>query len=132
MPSTRFIAKIYDKTGATFKGTIPSESMLDLPSITREVSKPSSDITLSLALPWDNFGYGTKINEFFLVKLYAVNENHPSGTLVYQGFITEINPSSTHRQITLSSDCFRSKVSWEMRIGSLVLVRRWEITRSDM
>lgn len=91
MNAARFIAKVYDATGATFKTTIGADSILSLPRISREVSKPSSDVTLSIAMPWDDFGYGTTIREFFLVKLYAINDAHPSGILVFQGFITEIN-----------------------------------------
>lgn len=90
MNAARFIAKVYDATGATFKTTIGADSILSLPRISREVSKPSSDVTLSIAMPWDDFGYGTTIREFFLVKLYAINDAHPSGILVFQGFITEI------------------------------------------
>lgn len=89
--AARFLAKVYDKTGATLKKVIDSEMMIELPRISREASKATSDITLTLALPWDDFGYGTEIAEFFLVKLYAINEAHPSGYLVYQGFITEIS-----------------------------------------
>lgn len=90
MVAARFLAKIYDKTGVTLKKVIDPGAILDVGKIVREVNKPASDLTLSLALPWDDFGYGTEISEFFLVKLYAMNDAHPSGVLVYQGFITEI------------------------------------------
>lgn len=101
--AARFLAKVYDKTGVTLKKVIDAGLMLELPRISRDVSKPTSDITLALALPWDDFGYGTEISEFFLVKLYAINDAHPSGILVYQGFITEItgilNRDTNHVQL---------------------------------
>lgn len=97
--TARFLAKLYDKTGATFKRVLDANILTELPRISREVSKPASEIVLSLALPWDDFDFGTTISDFFLVKLYAINDNHPDGILVYQGFITEI-----HSILAIGSD----------------------------
>ncbi len=105
MRSARFIARVYDKTGATIKKVLGAGSFLDLPKISREVNKPASDVTLTLAFPWDDFGYGTEISEFFLVKIFAINDANPEGVLVYQGFITEITgklgPDTNHVEIRL-------------------------------
>lgn len=94
MPSgtkaARFFAKIYSSSGGTFRRVLDSGILLSVPRIVREVNKPAGEITLDVALPWDGFGYGSTINLFDLVKVYAVNDANPDGLLVYQGHITEI------------------------------------------
>jgi hypothetical protein len=91
MPAAaRFFAKVYNSDGSVFRRVLDSGILLSVPRIVREVNKPAGEITLDLSLPWDNFGYGTKINLFDLVKIYAVNLANPGGLLIYQGHITEI------------------------------------------
>lgn len=91
MASPSFFAKVFTRTGSTFKTMLDAGLLLSRPKIIREVGKPAGEVTLDLALPWDNFGYGTTILEGYLVKIYAVNDDHPLSTLVYQGHITEID-----------------------------------------
>jgi hypothetical protein len=70
---------------------LDSGAFLTVPRIVREVNKPAGDLRIEVALPWDDFGYGSTVNLFDLVKVYAVNANNPSGLLVYQGHIVEID-----------------------------------------
>lgn len=92
MPTAaRFFAKIYSSNGVTFRRVLDSGILLSVPRIVREVNKPAGEIVLDLALPWDNFGYGSTINLFDLVKVYIVNDANPGGLLVYQGHIIEAN-----------------------------------------
>lgn len=88
--AARFFAKIYSSTGGSFRRVLGSGVLLSIPRIVREVNKPAGEITLDVALPWDSFGYGSTINLFDLVKVYAVNDANLDGLLVYQGHITEI------------------------------------------
>ena len=100
--AAKFIAKVYDRTGATYKTTIDADTIISLPRISREVSKAASEVTLALAKPWNDFGFPLLLSEGFLVKLYAVNSAHPTGILVYQGFITQIKTKlSGSPEITL-------------------------------
>ena len=89
--SARFFAKVYNPSGSTFRRVLDSGAFLNVPRIVREVNKPAGDLRIEIALPWDDFGYGSTINLFDLVKVYAVNANNPSGVLVYQGHIVEID-----------------------------------------
>lgn len=92
MPTAaKFFAKVYSSSGNTFRCVLNSGILLSVPRIIREVNKPAGEITLDLALPWDNFGYGSTINLFDLVKVYVVNDANPGGLLVYQGHIIEAN-----------------------------------------
>ena len=86
-----FFVKVYSSNGSTFRQVLDKGVLLSVPRIIREVNKPAGEITLDLALPWDNFGYGSTINLFDLVKVYAVNAANPGGLLVYQGHIIEAN-----------------------------------------
>lgn len=90
--AARFFAKVYSPTGAVFRRVIDWKIIKNIPTFVREIGKPASDVTLDLALPWDNFGYGDAagINPFDLVKIYAVNTENPTGLLVFQGHIEEI------------------------------------------
>lgn len=92
MQAAKFYAKVFSNTGATFRRTISESQILALPNIVREVGKPASDVTLTIAEKWDDFGYGEAagINEFDLVKIYAANESNPTGALVFAGHINEI------------------------------------------
>lgn len=87
-----FFAKVYDRTGVTFRRVIDSSLFLTVPRIVREVGNAAGDLTFDLALPYDNFGYGSTsgINPGDLVKLYAVNSRNPSGYLVYQGHVEDL------------------------------------------
>ncbi len=91
MMSARFFAKVYNPSGSTFRRVLDSGAFLNVPRIVREVNKPAGDLRIEIALPWDDFGYGSTINLFDLVKVYAVNANNPSGVLMYQGHIVEID-----------------------------------------
>ncbi|MFH1621064.1 MAG: hypothetical protein ABIB04_03190 [Patescibacteria group bacterium] len=88
-----FFVKVYSSNGSTFRRVLDKGILLSVPRIIREVNKPAGEITLDLALPWDNFGYGSTVNLFDLVKVYAVNVANPGGVLVYQGHIIETNSS---------------------------------------
>lgn len=92
MQVAKFFAKVYTSSGGAFRQTLPETRILNVPRIIREVGKPASDLTISLALPWDAFGYGDSdgINEFDLVKVYAANDDNTGGVLVYQGHVTEL------------------------------------------
>lgn len=89
----RFFAKVYDFSGTTFKRILGADIQLSIPNIVREINKPSSEIQLELALPWDNFGYPTEIAEGFFIRVFAVNDANPTGLLVFQGTIEEITGS---------------------------------------
>ena len=89
--AARFFAKVYSSNGITFRRVLDSGILLSVPRIVREVNKPAGEVTLDLALPWDNFGYGSTINLFDLVRIYIVNDANPGGLLVYQGHIIEAN-----------------------------------------
>lgn len=91
MMSARFFAKVYNPSGSTFRRVLDSGAFLNVPRIVREVNKPAGDLRIEVGLPWDDFGYGSSINLFDLVKIYVVNASNPSGILVYQGHIVEIN-----------------------------------------
>lgn len=101
--AARFFAKIYSSSGGSFRRVLDSGILLSVPRIVREVNKPAGEITLDIALPWDNFGYGSTINLFDLVKVYAVNDANPNGLLVYQGHVTEIetNFDATNNGVSL-------------------------------
>jgi hypothetical protein len=98
--AARFFLKVYDLFGTKYRQTIPADLVLSVPRIIREINKPASDITVSLALPWDQTGYLQPhgLHLYDLVKVYAQNENYPSGTIVYQGFITEIHTIFNEKQ----------------------------------
>ena len=101
--AARFFAKLYSSNGSVFRRVFDSGVFLSIPRIIREVNKPAGDLQVDLALPWDNFGYGSTVNLFDLVKIYAVNDANPSGLLVYQGHIIEINAQfdSTNNHVSL-------------------------------
>lgn len=105
--AARFFAKVYSFDGSTFRRVLDASLFISLPTITREVGKPASDLSIDLALPWDDYGYGDAdgINEGDLVKLYVVNTDNPTGLLIYQGHIQEIetffNASSNHVSLHL-------------------------------
>ena len=105
--AAKFFARVYSPTGSTFRRVLDASLFLGLPQIVREVGKPAADLSIDLALPWDNFGYGSAagINLFDLVKVYAINEANPTGLLVYQGHVEEItgrfNKSDNHIQLRL-------------------------------
>lgn len=125
MQTTRFFAKVYDFTGATFKRVLDAGIILNLPSIAREVNKPASEIQIDLALPWDDFGYGSTVQEGFLVRVYAVNTANPSGLLVYQGTIEQIIGSFAVGRDSVSLrlrpiETFFANALWK-RSGSYVL-----------
>lgn len=106
--AARFFAKVYSPTGAAFRRVIDWKLLKNIPKIVREVGKPASDVTLDLALPWDNFGYGDAagINLFDLVKIYAVNTANPTGLLVFQGHIEEITGTKAGDTDTVSLRIF--------------------------
>lgn len=105
--AARFFLKVYDKTGATYRQTIPASRLLSVPVIIREASKMAGDITISLAYPWDNFGFNASdgIKLYDRVKIYAQNDENPSGVLVFQGFVTELHglfdPTTNHIEVRL-------------------------------
>ncbi len=91
--AAQFFLKVYDKTGATIRQTIGANKIIGVPTIVRDVSAAGSDLTIDIAMPWDDFGFGEAngINYYDLVKIYAQNENNPGGVVVFAGFITEIH-----------------------------------------
>lgn len=118
--AAQFFAKVYSPTGATFRRVLDRTLFLDTPTIVREVGKPASDVTINLALPWDNFGYGQAagINLFDLVKVYAVNSDNKGGILVFQGHIEEItgayDKQNSHVQLRLFSlDMLFARSFWK-------------------
>lgn len=93
MPTAaRFFLKVYDKTGSTLRQTIGAERILSVPTISREVNMPAADISIELALPWDDFGFGAPdgLNYYDLVEVYAQNPRYPGGVVVFKGFVTEV------------------------------------------
>jgi len=118
--AARFFAKVYSFDGSTFRRVLDASLFTSVPSIIREVGKPAGDLTLALALPWDDYGYGESngINEGDLVKVYAVNVANPTGLLVYQGHIEEIetlfSPSDNHVSLKLYPiDALLSMALWK-------------------
>lgn len=95
--AAKFFLKVYDRSGASFRQTIPAERVISVPSIVREVGMPGSDLTVDLALPWDGTGLGEAdgINYSDLVRIYAVNPANPGGVLVFQGFVIEVRTAFT-------------------------------------
>lgn len=89
--AARFFLKVYNSTGATVRTTIDSGSVSAVGPIVREVGKLAGALDVRLALPWDDFGYGSTINLFDLVKVYAVNPANSGGLVVFQGHIVEID-----------------------------------------
>ena len=90
-----FFAKVYDRTGATFRRVIDASAFLLVPRIVREVSKPAGEITIQLAAQWDDFGFGTTLFDGDLIKVYAVNLANPTGILVFQGHVIGIKSKYT-------------------------------------
>jgi len=97
-----FFAKIYDKTGVTFRRVIDSSKLLNTPQIIREVNKSAGEVNLDIAFPWDNFGFGTTLFDGDLIKIYAVNASNPTGTLVYQGNVMGIKTNYTNNSSSVS------------------------------
>ncbi len=104
MRTAKFFAKVYTMSG-TFLRVIDASMFLNVPNIVREVGKPAGELTINLALPWDDFGFNDTLNLYNLVKVYAVNEANVNGLLVYQGTIEEITgvyeESANHVSIRL-------------------------------
>ena len=95
--AARFSLKVYDPTGTTFRRVFDAGLQLSNVQITRQVNSPASDVSVDIALPWDNFGYGqsTGINPADQVDIYALpgatlTNPNPVPVLVYQGHVEEI------------------------------------------
>lgn len=123
--AARFFAKVYTFDGATFRCVVDATQVLAVPSIVREVNKPTGEMRLQLALPFDGFGYGTKFDNGNLVKLYAVNESNKTGLLVYQGIIEELDGvfSRSSNNVTIRTfpiDSLLDRTPWKA-LGSYIV-----------
>jgi hypothetical protein len=89
--AAKFMLRVYSPAGV-FRRIYDASLILAVPTIVRQVNTPASDITISLALPYDGFGYGQAngVNLFDLVKVYVISDFNPQGYLVYQGHVEEI------------------------------------------
>ena len=90
--AAQFLAKVYTRTGVTLRRVIDPGLFTTVPKIVREVGKAAGDLNFDLALPYDNFGYGSAsgINPGDMIKLYAVNARYPNGYLIFTGHVEEL------------------------------------------
>lgn len=88
MPALKWFLKIYGPTG-TFKQTVDSSLLTSNPTVVREVGKPASDVSVTLAVPFDK----SPVSAGDRVKLYCLRTTNPDGSpvsgvnpvLYYQG-----------------------------------------------
>lgn len=106
--AAKFFARVLSPTGSATRRVIDSSLFLTVPKVVREINKPAGELSVDLALPWDDFGYGSAsgINLYDLVKIYAVNADNPTGLLIFQGHIEEITGSFDSNQNHVSLRLF--------------------------
>ena len=116
--AAKFSLKVYSPTGATFRRVFDAGIQLSNLQITRQVNMPAADVSVDIALPWDNFGYGlsTGINPADLVKIYALpgattTNLNPTPVLVFQAHVEE--PTGTYDDAGNNHVSFRLfPISW--------------------
>jgi len=80
---------IFDES-FNFISTIPSELVLDYPTISQEINRGWQDIELSLGYRFDDYPTFIAFNNKILIEV--VNDFYSTGELLYHGFISDIKP----------------------------------------
>lgn len=90
--AAKFLVKIFSPDRSTPRMVLNDKSILTVPSIVREVNKPASDVTLDLAISWDDAAYAETygLNPYDLVEIDAITETYPNGYRVFTGNIQEL------------------------------------------
>lgn len=89
----KFTVKIYDPTGATLIKTVNPLLVKDTPNFPSKINQGFGQCVLNLNLPFDDFDEGGSIDHMNIVRIYEIDNENPSGRLVYTGFISSYQPS---------------------------------------
>lgn len=87
-----FVVKIYDSLGTTFKTTLRPNELKNEISFTSRINGGQGQLVLDLQRDFDDFDEGDEIDFMNVVRVYEVDENNPSGRLIYSGFISAYKP----------------------------------------
>ena len=87
----KYLLKIYDSTGATFKETINPATIKNDIIFSSSINGGQGQLNISLNVEFDN--YSANIADMNIVKVYQVDDtNNLTGRLIYTGFISTIKP----------------------------------------
>lgn len=87
-----FTLKVYSLAGTYIK-TFASSLIMNEPRFTSRVSGGQGELSIELALPFDDFDEGASIKAMNIVKLYETDdENNTDPILIYSGYISKYAP----------------------------------------
>ena len=88
----QFNVKVYDKD-AVFQKNIPTDILESRIKFTQQLNGGQGQLQLSLNTPFDEVP--SYIVPFNFIRIYKVDEDDPTGLLIYTGWISRIEPYST-------------------------------------
>lgn len=107
MPSQKqYNVQIFDLDGTTLLYSVPPNILKDrAPSFTSRINAGLGECILDLNLPFDNFGYGTRIKNDAIVEIWSVDDSFPLGRRIYKGYISKIAPKISGSWVGVSITC---------------------------
>jgi hypothetical protein len=94
-----YLYKVYDEAG-TYVGIW--DDVISEFSQTEEINTASSQVSVVLGRPFEDFGEGVDVAHDYQVKIYCIDDDAPNGTLVFQGFIIDYTPSLAGDEVSVS------------------------------
>jgi hypothetical protein len=88
-PNKEFLVKVKDSSG-TLLANLNKDLVTSSPSISSQINNGYGDVTLDVATRFDDID--SYLAEGNIVEVYAVDSNHPLGSLVHKGVITQVTP----------------------------------------
>lgn len=91
----RFIVKVYSSDGATYLGTLPDVTDI---AFNKKINAGLGELVLKLPRLIDDFGEGGIIDWMNRIEVIIADNDAPTGTKVYSGYIDSWRPTQTNSQ----------------------------------
>jgi len=92
---TTFLVKVYNNSGATLKKTLKNNELLSDPTFKSIINGGLGQLELNVNIAFEEADTIGWIDLMNIVKVYAITDKYPKGTLIYTGFISKSTPYLT-------------------------------------
>ncbi len=94
----QYLYKIYDSTGATFIRAINAEDIFSEPKFNHPLNAGQGQMKIKIKADFDDFDEGVSIDYGNIVRVYQIDDDNPTGQLIYTGHISKYTPFVDGRQ----------------------------------
>lgn len=104
--SKKFVYKIYNSSGTFIRAlpvrlpvqpTVDDELVLNTPKLIRKINGGGSELVVNLDTKFDDFDEGISIDHGNILKLYLIDDNNPTGKILFNGVIESYRPYLTSK-----------------------------------